>query len=483
MWPGFANDPCETTRANDPRLRSLRDIRYSGAGARTDGALVRHSRFLLYARIVRWLARAALAGVIALVGFWAWLQHDARTLSGIHVGGESLPRTKNPEALLTDRARRWAEQQMAITTGPHLTRVKRSELGARLEPKPVAAQALRLGRSGNPFFDLFVAFETMIHGRDLPWVPRIDRLQLGRYVRAIRNVVERPPLAGSRDSSGWSIAGVPGLTLDTVATSAVIEQAILRGELNVDQPLRDVSPPQAVMIGSPDAVLYDEEGPHEESAPRAAPGMGISEGAMAAAAPRYWLPSQGRECMEPPYERFCQGPRRVALPFGAAADLAERLDLGTIQGVGHLLNHEPRPEWVRAAGGPVPRRSTMGWPAAVGRLWRRFGFVRKPPFENLLHRGIDVGAPRGSPVIATNPGIVAYSDNGVRGYGNLLVIVHDDGSVTLSAHCQAIYVFAGQRVRAGQIVGEVGETGMARGAHVHFEYRYGGEPVDPMPLL
>jgi murein DD-endopeptidase MepM/ murein hydrolase activator NlpD len=44
-------------------------------------------------------------------------------------------------------------------------------------------------------------------------------------------------------------------------------------------------------------------------------------------------------------------------------------------------------------------------------------------------------------------------------------------------------VFPGQRVRAGQIVGEVGETGMARGAHVHFEYRYGGEPVDPLRLL
>jgi murein DD-endopeptidase MepM/ murein hydrolase activator NlpD len=445
--------------------------------------LVRHSRFLLYARVVRWLARAALLCVIALAVGWVWLQVDKRTLPGLRVAGEPLPRTDAPEPLLTERAQRWASQQMAITTGPHLTRVKRSDLGARLDPKGVAAQSLRLGRSGNPIFDLWVAFETLSHGRDLPWLPRIDRLQLGRYVRAIRNAVERPPLAGSRDSSGWSIAGVPGLTLDTVATSAVVEQALLRGELAVNQPLREVSPPQAVMIGSPDAVIYDEEGPHEDAAPRAAPGMGISDSDLAAAAPRYWLPSQGLECMDPPYQRFCQGPRKVALPFGAAADLAERLELGTIQCVGLLLNHPPRQDWIRAAGGPIQRRSRMVWPAALGRLWRRFGYVRKPPFESLLHRGIDVGAPRGSPVIATNPGIVAYSDNGVRGYGNLLVIVHDDGSVTLSAHCHAIYVFAGQRVRAGQIVGEVGDTGMARGTHVHFEYRYAGEPADPMPLL
>jgi len=445
--------------------------------------LVRESRFLLYARIVRWLARAALLCVVALALVWVWLQVDERTLPGLRIGGELLPRTAAPEPLLTERAQRWAAEQMAITTGPHLTRVKRSDLGARLEPKAVAAQALRLGRSGNPIFDVWVAFEALNRGRDLPWVPRIDRLQLGRYVRAIRNAVERPPLAGSRDSSGWSIAGVAGETLDTVATAAVVEQALMRGELTVSQPLRDVSPPQAVLIGSPDAVIYDEEGPHEEAVPRAAPGMGISASDMAAAAPRYWLPSQGRECMDPPYERFCQGPRKVALPFGPAADLAERLELGTIQCVGHLLNREPRIDWVRAAGGPVARRGQMSWPAALGRLWRRFGYVRKPPFESLLHRGIDVGAPRGSPVIATNPGIVAYSDNGVRGYGNLLVIVHDDGSVTLSAHCQAIYVFAGQRVRAGQVIGEVGDTGMARGTHVHFEYRYGGEPADPMSLL
>ena len=310
-------------------------------------------------------------------------------------------------------------------------------------------------------------------------------LQLGRYVRAIRNAVERPPLAGARDQTGWSIPGVAGLTLDTVATADVIEQALMHGELQITQPLRDVSPPQAVTIGSPDAVIYgdDEPGEGADSHPVIPTNTQFSEADRFAAQPRYWLPSQGRECMDPPYERFCQGPRKVALPFGAAADLAERLELGTIQCVGHLLNHQPRAEWVRAAGGPVPRRGAMLWPAAIGRLWRRFGYVRKPPFENLLHRGIDVGAPRGSPVIATNPGVVAYSDNGVRGYGNLLVIVHDDASVTLSAHCQAIYVFPGQRVHAGQIVGEVGETGMARGAHVHFEYRYAGEPADPLRLL
>jgi murein DD-endopeptidase MepM/ murein hydrolase activator NlpD len=109
--------------------------------------------------------------------------------------------------------------------------------------------------------------------------------------------------------------------------------------------------------------------------------------------------------------------------------------------------------------------------------------VRHPPFEALLHRGIDIGAARGTPLLAAHGGIVAYSDNRVRGYGNLLVIVHDDGSVSFSAHCRAIYVFAGQRVRRGQIVGEVGDTGLARGAHVHWEYHVHGAAADPDGLF
>jgi murein DD-endopeptidase MepM/ murein hydrolase activator NlpD len=100
-----------------------------------------------------------------------------------------------------------------------------------------------------------------------------------------------------------------------------------------------------------------------------------------------------------------------------------------------------------------------------------------------LHRGIDVGAPTGTALYAANPGIVAYSDNKVRGYGNLLVIVHADGSVTFSAHCRAIYVFAGQRVTRGQITGEVGETGLARGPHVHWEYHVRGAAQDPAGLF
>lgn len=440
----------------------------------------RASRFEVYSGVLRGFGGLALLALAAAILVWSWLQLDVRTLPGIRIAGEPLPRSEHPSDWLEQRARAWGTQIVQITTGVHLTRVSRAQLGAQLEVPPMAASAKRLGRSGNPVFDVWTAVETIGFGRDLRWVPRIDRLQVGRYVRAIRNAVERPPLAGARDHSGWSIAGVAGTTLDTVQLGSLVERALRAGDTRVSQALRKVPAPETLMIGSPDAVLYDDEAESEPVAHPPAGGPGWDPQQLLAAQPRGWLPSQGPECMDPPYERFCQGPRRVALPHGAAADLAERLGLGSVQTVGQLLHASPPAAWVQAAGGPTPRRIMVGWPAPQGRLWRRFGYVRKPPFENLLHRGIDVGAPRGSPVIAVNPGLVAYSDNGVRGYGNLLVIVHDDASVTFSAHCQAIYVFAGQRVQTGQIVGEVGETGMARGAHVHFEYRYQGEPIDPL---
>jgi hypothetical protein len=429
----------------------------------------------------RWVPRVVVGLCFVPFVYWAGLQLEHRTLRGLSVAGQPLPCTRDPRPTLAGRARTWQAQQLSILTGPYLTRATRAELGGSLAVEPVARQVVALGHSGNPLLDLWVAWEAATDGRDVPWSPHVDRVRLGSYVRAIRNLVERPPVAGATDQAGWSIAGVPGLTLDTLDTVAAVERALRTGETQLSIAMRQVPPPQAVAIGSPDAVIYDEHedhGPVETHGPTGAvsPAYALQ---LRAAQPEHWLPTQGCEPMDPPYNRFCQGPRKVAAPVGAAAGLAEHLELGTVAAVGRLLSFGPRADWVHAAGGPVARHRDMEWPVPSGALWRRFGFVRRPPFESLLHRGIDVGAPQGTPILSVNDGIVAYSDNGVRGYGNLLVVVHDDASVTFSAHCHAIYVFAGQRVRRGQVVGEVGDTGLARGTHVHWEYHVFGKPEDP----
>ena len=99
------------------------------------------------------------------------------------------------------------------------------------------------------------------------------------------------------------------------------------------------------------------------------------------------------------------------------------------------------------------------------------------------HEGIDLPAPIGAPVYAAADGRVVYAGDGVRGYGNLVVIAHAGGVLTVYAHNSALLVAAGQTVRAGDRVALVGRTGNASGPHLHFEVREGQIPMDPMRYL
>ena len=199
-----------------------------------------------------------------------------------------------------------------------------------------------------------------------------------------------------------------------------------------------------------------------------------------------FLTSRGRQCRRRRRRIVCDGPRRVARPHGPEAQLAERLGLamGTRRLPHDLLWEPARPEWLAAIrpGPPTPAR--LQWPVDGGNLWRGFGYVRqRRRVRHRPHLGIDIGAPDGTPIRSVADGLVTYSDNGVSGYGNLLMILHRDGSLAVYAHNRANFVFAGQQVEAGQVVAEVGHTGLARGPHLHFELRRGGRPRNPMRRL
>lgn len=195
--------------------------------------------------------------------------------------------------------------------------------------------------------------------------------------------------------------------------------------------------------------------------------------------PAKWAPSHGRECGRHGRGKpFCQGPRKVPLPFGPEAKRAEQLGLGRVKTVSSLLLTAPKPEWIALAG--KLEEPQLMWPVAEGKLWRGFE-SRRPAKHKHRHKGVDIGAPQGSLIHAVQNGLVAYADNEVHGYGNLLVIVHPDGAASFYAHCRAIYVFAGQQVARGRVVAEVGATGIARGSHLHFEYRTRGFVRDPLP--
>ena len=99
------------------------------------------------------------------------------------------------------------------------------------------------------------------------------------------------------------------------------------------------------------------------------------------------------------------------------------------------------------------------------------------------HEGIDLPAPVGTPVFAAADGRVVYAGNGIRGYGNLIVIKHAGDLITAYAHNSVLLVSQGQSVGAGDRIALVGQSGHATGPHLHFEVRRGQIPRDPMSYL
>jgi murein DD-endopeptidase MepM/ murein hydrolase activator NlpD len=100
-----------------------------------------------------------------------------------------------------------------------------------------------------------------------------------------------------------------------------------------------------------------------------------------------------------------------------------------------------------------------------------------------FHSGIDLAAPRGSPVAAAAPGWVVWAGVMTGGWGKLVIVAHRQGVQSMYAHLSRIDVQVGDYVRTGDRVGHVGATGDAIGSHLHFEVRVRGAAVDPLPSL
>jgi murein DD-endopeptidase MepM/ murein hydrolase activator NlpD len=117
-----------------------------------------------------------------------------------------------------------------------------------------------------------------------------------------------------------------------------------------------------------------------------------------------------------------------------------------------------------------------------GRLSSRFGYRIHPIFHTRkLHTGVDLAAPRGTPIYAAGDGMVEKA-GWASGYGQFTLIKHTNGYETAYGHQSKIAVKAGTRVRQGQLIGYVGSTGNSTGPHLHFEVRINGRFVDPLSV-
>ena len=130
-----------------------------------------------------------------------------------------------------------------------------------------------------------------------------------------------------------------------------------------------------------------------------------------------------------------------------------------------------------------PEGSTMKHPCPSATVSSEFGYR---DFDHAFHQGLDLAAPEGTPYYAAAPGTVIYAtndggDNG--GAGNWVVIAHGNGLVTKYMHSKRTLVNVGDVVAAGQHIGDVGQTGAAFGAHLHFQVEIDGTAVDPVKAL
>jgi lipoprotein NlpD len=120
--------------------------------------------------------------------------------------------------------------------------------------------------------------------------------------------------------------------------------------------------------------------------------------------------------------------------------------------------------------------AVLQWPLR-GVLYAKFGLKGKQP-----HDGIDLAAPLGSPIKTAAAGTVLYAGE-QAGYGKVVIIDHAGGLVTIYAHNRDLRVSAGKKLKEGEVIATVGESGRTSGPHLHFEVRKAGRPVDPLKFL
>jgi murein DD-endopeptidase MepM/ murein hydrolase activator NlpD len=140
-----------------------------------------------------------------------------------------------------------------------------------------------------------------------------------------------------------------------------------------------------------------------------------------------------------------------------------------------------RSQWIDAANAerPAPTERSMAMPAQ-GPVTSYFGYRYHPILHfTRFHAGVDIGAGWGSPIVAAGDGRVVVAGWG-GGYGREVQIAHGGGITSIYGHMSEVVAQSGSYVRAGQLIGYVGSSGLSTGPHLHFEVHQGSTPVNPL---
>jgi lipoprotein NlpD len=145
------------------------------------------------------------------------------------------------------------------------------------------------------------------------------------------------------------------------------------------------------------------------------------------------------------------------------------------------VTQAPVPAAVAPASAPVAAPAAASGEEEIAFIWPTSGALLAG-FDEAKNKGLDLAGKAGDPVLAAADGRVVYAGAGLRGYGNLVILKHNNTYLTAYAHNQALLVKEDQSVRKGQKIAEVGSSDADR-VKLHFEIRRQGKPVDPARLL
>jgi len=170
-------------------------------------------------------------------------------------------------------------------------------------------------------------------------------------------------------------------------------------------------------------------------------------------------------------------PPIVAAPKAPPAPTNPKVALNEPPASARIATPVPSIETESGAGEAAPGTPSFRWPVR-GRIISGFGAR-----NGQQNDGIDLSVPEGTSVKAADDGVVAYAGNELKGYGNLVLVRHQNGYVTAYAHASELMVKRGDTVKRGQIIARSGQTGNVTAPQLHFEIRKGKVPVDPVQFL
>lgn len=226
-------------------------------------------------------------------------------------------------------------------------------------------------------------------------------------------------------------------------------------------------------------VAVNEQPVAAQSAPRTRPGMAAP---MQAQAPAPMKPAPVQQVASATPEPLVSAPRPLEPQQPqqvAALPAAQPVKPAPVAPQAIAPAPAPQPEAKAPVAEPEQTASVSAgnfrWPAR-GRVIAGFG-------ANGGNEGINIAVPEGTPVKAAEAGTVTYAGSEVKGYGNLILVRHDNGFVSAYAHNGSLSVKRGEQVKRGQVIATSGQTGNVTSPQLHFEIRKGATPVDPMKHL